>query len=97
MNQCSSSDVGHFNHSNTLSLSHSLFQVVQTLQPFFERMAIDFPLVGVGEGQSYDKKKDAGCREGQDKKRKGTDEGGKRTACFTLLQFAGWKKANKEK
>jgi len=96
MNQCSSSDVGHFKPSNTLSLSHSLFQVVQTLQPFFERMAIDFPLVGVGEGQSYDKKKDAGCREGQDKKRKGTDEGGKRTACFTLLQFAGWKKANKE-
>ncbi len=96
MNKCSSSDVGHFNHSNTLSLSHSLFQVVQTLQPFFKRMAIDFPLVGVGEGQGYDNKKDAGCREGQDKKRKGTDEGGKRTACFPLLQFAGWKKANKE-
>jgi hypothetical protein len=96
MNNCSSSDVGHFKHLKTLSLPHSLFQVVQTLQPFFERMAIDFPLVGVGEGQSYDKKKNAGCREGQDKKGKGTDEGGKRTACFPLLQFAGWKKANKE-
>ena len=95
MNKCSSSDVGHFSRSNTLSLPHSLFQVVQTLQPFFERMAIDFPLVGV-EGQAYDKKKDAGCREGQDKKGKGTVEGGKRTTCFPLLQFPGWKKANKE-
>ena len=96
MNNCSSSDVGHFKHLKTLSLPHSLFQVVQTLQPFFERMAICLPLVGVGEGQAYDKKKDAGCREGQDKKGTGTDEGGKRTACFPLLQFAGWKKANKE-
>lgn len=57
----------------------------------FERMAISFPLL-----QALDKKRGSGGSEGQEKKGKGRDGEGKRTACFPLLQFPGWKKVNKQ-